>query len=208
VNGASVTRPQVRPGGGRQTAAAAGFSFVELMLVAGVMATMSLVAIGTTRQAVERYRTAGAARYLAGRLQRARSDAVARGASVALRFSPPGDPVTFSVFVDGNRNGVLSSDIAAGVDTEIAAPTDLSSFAGVSFGVIAGVVSPEGEVLSGEPIHCGAARMASFTTRGTATSGSFYIRGKTEQFVVRVYGDTGKTSIMRFDVGRRQWVAL
>ena len=32
--------------------------------------------------------------------------------------------------------------------------------------------------------------------------------GKTEQFVVRVYGDTGKTSIMRFDFGRRQWVAL
>src|SRR5262245_49811747 len=160
MNGAAVARPQVRPGGGRRIGVA-GFSLVELMLAAGVMATMSLIAIGTTAKAVERYRTAGAARYLAGRLQRARSDAVARGANVALRFSPPGDPVAFSVFVDGNRNGVLSSDIADGVDTEIAAPTDLSSFAGVSFGVIPGVVSPEGEALSDDPIRCGVARMAS-----------------------------------------------
>ena len=69
---------------------------------------------------------------------------------------------------------------------------------------MAGLVSPDGDALSGDPIRFGAARMASFTASGTATSGSVYIRG----------GDTDNTScasmatparphIMRFDVGRR-----
>ena len=176
---------------------AAGFSLVELMLVTGLVATISAMAVATTTQALQRYRTAGAARYVAGRLQRARADAVARGASVALRFSgPAGGPIAFSVFADGNHNGVRSSDIAVGVDAEVAAATDLSSFSRVSFGVISGLVSPDGDALSGDPIHFGAARMASFTASGTATSGSVYIRGgDTEQYVVRVYGDTGKTSV-------------
>ena len=210
MNDLPVTRPRVRPGAGQPgSCSAAGFSLVELMLVTGIVATISAMAVATTTQALQRYRTAGAARYVAGRLQRARADAVARGAGVALRFSPASGPIAFSVFADGNHNGVLSSDIAVGVDAEVVAATDLSSFSRVSFGVISGLVSPDGDALSGDPIHFGAARMASFTASGTATSGSVYIRGgDTEQYVVRVYGDTGKTSVMRFDVGRRQWLAF
>ena len=211
MNDGPVSRPRLRPGAGPFAATGvSGFSLVELMLAVGIMLTMSAIALGMTKHMVERYRAAGAARYMAARLQRARAEAIARGANVALSFTSAGDRIGFRAFLDGNRNGVLSADIADGVDVEVTPMDDLASFPGVSFGMMPGLVAPDGEVLSGaDPIRFGAARLASFTPRGTATSGSLYISGAgLEQYVVRVYGDTGKTYILRFDVGRRAWMPL
>jgi prepilin-type N-terminal cleavage/methylation domain-containing protein len=209
-----MARPHARPGvglgmGEAPIGAARGYSLIELMFVAGLVAVLAAAAIPAFSHGLDTYRARGAARHLSGRLQRARAEAVSRGAHVALRFSQTGAPVDFTAFVDGNRNGLSTADIAAGIDRPIGPAADLSDFPGVQFGIVPGTASPEGLPLTSDPIRFGVSRMASFTPRGTATAGSVYLRGRDgSQYVVRVYGDTGKTTTLRYERRAERWVPL
>ena len=45
-----------------------------------------------------------------------------------------------------------------------------------------------------------------FTATGTATSGSLYLLGRGQtQYVVRIYGETGRTRILRYNARSRTW---
>src|SRR5262249_32025964 len=97
----------------------------ELMVALGVTGTISAIAIPSL-SGLDDARVAGAARYLSSRLADARVDAVAHSREVAIRFTPVDGTYSFSVYVDGNRNGVLARDIASGVDRRILGPEKLS----------------------------------------------------------------------------------
>jgi hypothetical protein len=180
------------------------------MFVLGVTATAAAMALSFTKQSLDDHRALGAARFVAGRLQQARAEAVARGANVALRFSGSELSIRFTAYADGNYDGVSARDILAGVDTEVASPVGLTGFGDIGFALQPDVPDADETPLSDtDPIRFGSARMASFTARGTATPGSLYIAGpKSRQYVVRVFGDTGKTHILRYDRQRRRWQAL
>src|SRR5262245_63470355 len=107
-------------------------------------------------------------------------EAVARSTSVAMRFKTDASGYTYAAYVDGNRNGVLTRDIQAGVDRQIAAVEHLGdSFAGVEFGTLPDLppVDPGGTPPGADPIRIGASDLLTFTPRGTSTTGSLYIRG-------------------------------
>src|SRR5260221_1855603 len=75
-------------------------------------------------------------------------------------------------------------------------------FPGVLFGALPGLppVDAGGQPPGNDPVRLGAGNMASFSSIGTASTGSLYIRGRQRaQYVVRIYGDTGKTRILKFD---------
>ena len=185
-----------------------GFTLVEMLFVLGVAATLSGMALPPVVRVLEDYRIAGAARYVAACLQRARMEAVRRSANVAVRFADGGE---FSTYVDGNGNGVLSADIRDGTDPQLGATERLeSSFHDVSFGTLAGLppVDAGGTPPGADPIHLGASNIASFSPAGTSSSGSVFVRSGTCQLVVRVYGDTAKTRILRFEARSRQWRPL
>ena len=193
------------------TRAECGLTLIELLAGVGLAAVLALAGGVQLRVGLDEYRARGAARYMAGRFNHARTEAVARSASTAVRFSPVGSSYAFATFADGDRDGVLATDIQMGTDLQIG-PIDALSlqFAGVDFGVMADVPSADGTPLgTAEPVRFGASRMVVFTANGTATPGSLYIRGdRGAQYVVRVYGDTGKAQALRFDARRRLWVAL
>ena len=185
---------------------------MELAFVAGLVSTLSAAAIPEMLTGIDEYRTAGAARYVSTRLQRARMEAVMRSAAVAVQFSQVGDSYTFAVYVDGNHNGVLSRDIQRGVDRQLNAPERLTDqFTGVDFGAVPGLpaVDPGGTPPGADPIRLGSGSLASFSAMGTASSGSVYIRGRRNvQYVVRIYGETGKTRILKFDPRANKWKPL
>jgi Tfp pilus assembly protein FimT len=200
-------RPGPRSRRGRASASY-GFSLIELLLVVGIAATTTIVAMPGFIAAMDEYRTLGAARYLSSQFHRARAEAVARSANAAIRFEPSGNSYTFSTYVDGNRNGVSVRDIDAGIDRQLGSATSLKEqFGGVDFGTSSDLLSVDGTPLDrADPIRFGMSNMATFTARGTATPGSVYIRGKQgTQYVLRVFGDTGKTHLLKFDQRRRQW---
>ncbi len=192
----------------RSTLEPRGFTAIELVFALGVAATLSGLALPPMLRVLDDYRAAGAARYVASRLQRARMEAVRRSTTVALRFTDTGD---FATFVDGNGNGVVSADIRDGTDPQLGGTERLeSNFSGVAFGTFPGLppVDSGGVAPGTDAIHLGSSNSASFTPTGTSSSGSVYLRSRTCQLVVRIYGDTGKTRILRFDERIRQWRPL
>jgi type II secretory pathway pseudopilin PulG len=189
-----------------------GYSVLELVFVLGLVATVSVMTVPNLLARLDEYRVAGAARYVSARLQRARMDAVARSRSVAVRFSAGSDGrYVFTEFVDGNHNGILAPDLERSVDSIIGPPESLAdNFAGIDFGTLAAIPPVDGgsQPPDGDPIRFGPGNTATFTPLGTSTPGSVYIRGKNTQYVVRVFGETGKTRVLKFNTRTREWKPL
>lgn len=172
------------------------------MFVVGLAAVIAAAAIPQALVTVERSRAKAASRYLASRMAIARTQAVSRGAIVALRFDTTSSGVTFVMFVDGNRNGVLSTDIRNGIDRQIVPPTrlgDLFAHAGIA-------VSVPGA--GSNPVQLsGGSTLLSFTPVGTATAGSIYVRGGDgSQFAIRVLGATARTRLQEYDEAHHVWI--
>jgi type II secretory pathway pseudopilin PulG len=188
----------------------AAFSFIEILFVLGTAATVSAVAVPETLATIDDGRTAAAARYVSTRLQRARMEAVTRSQSTALRFTLQPDHYDFATYVDTNHNGVRSADIQSGID-RLVQPVDRlgNHFPGVEFGAVPDLpaVDSTSSAPGSDPVRLGSSDMVTFTPTGTATSGSLYIRGRRDaQYVVRVYGETGKTRVLKFVPRSGQWI--
>lgn len=190
----------------------AAISALELLFVLGLAATLGGLALGETGRALDDSRASGAARYVASRLREARMEAVARGHNTAVGVvaTPGGFVVT--AYEDGNGNGVTARDISSGIDTAIHPAESLSDrFPGVDFATLTGLPAVDAaEAPPGpDPIHLGVADRASFTPLGTATPGSLYLLGRGgRQYVVRIFGETGRTRVLRFDEPTRTWMPV
>jgi len=189
-----------------------GYSLVELAFVAGLIVTLGGMAVPPMLAGLDDMRARGATRYISARLHRARADAVARSADVAMRFTLTDGGYTYAVYADGNRNGVRTRDIERGIDRLLGVAERLGdSFSGVDFGTIPGLppVDPTGSAPGDDPIRLGRTGFVSFSAMGTATTGSLYIRSRRgAQYVVRIFGETGKTRVLRFNTRTKQWAPL
>jgi prepilin-type N-terminal cleavage/methylation domain-containing protein len=189
-----------------------GYSLLELMMVMALGVTMSAAALPEYLTALDDFRASGAARHISGRFQRARMEAVMRSATVGVRFTQTSGGYSYAVYLDGNRDGVLTRDIQRAVDLQIAAPERLpDQFTGVEFGAIPGLppVDPGGTPPGTDPIRLGAGSFASFSAMGTSSSGTVYIRGRRDtQYAVRVFGETGKTRMLKFERSTGKWRPL
>lgn len=190
---------------------ARGYSVLELVFVTALIVTLSGIALPQTVASLDDFRAAGAARYLSARLYRARTLAVMRSARVAVQFSRTGSGYLFTEYQDGNRNGVLTSEIASGIDRRLGRPESLSdNFKGIDFGTQPGLppIDPGGAAPGADPIRLGAGSILTFTPHGTSSTGTVYIRGRDAQYAVRVFGDTGKSRLLKFDRRAGRWSPL
>jgi len=190
-----------------------GYSFLELMMTMALGVTLTAAAVPQYLAGLDDLRASGAAHHVSGRLQRARMEAVMRSAMVGVQFTQtPGGSYGYAVYLDGNRNGVLTRDIRRGVDRLITPAERLpDQFPGVEFGAIPGLppVEPGGTAPGSDPIRLGAGDIAAFSALGTATSGTLYIRGRRDaQYAVRIFGETGKMRMLKFEPRTRQWKPL
>ena len=181
---------------------AEGYTLVEVMFVAGVIAVIMATAVPQIGVGVDRARARAAARYLAAQMIFARTQAVGRSATVALRFQRDARGATLTAFLDGNRNGVRTRDIESGVDRQTQAPARLDQlFPGVTIG------DPSDSVEA--PAQLGGTELLSFTPAGTSTSGTIQLSGRDgSRFAVRVFGVTGRVRVLRFDDRSGGWMEL
>lgn len=159
------------------------------------------VAVPQVLAGIDRSRATAAARYITQQCGAARFQAINRSANVALRFQEQGGEYTMQLFVDRNRNGVRTAEIAAHIDVPLTQPDSLgTNFPGVRIGLADG--------LGDHPVRLGASGLLSFSPLGTATPGSIFIVGKDgTQFAVRVLGATARTRLERYDPGKRKWAS-
>ena len=178
-----------------------GSSFLEVVFVVALVGVLSSMAVSELLASHDRSRGWMAARYLGSRVVLARTQAVSRGTYVALRFERDQRGYSFGVFEDGNRNGVRTADIQAGVDRQIESSVRLfEQFPGVEFGVNPGLQGAS-------PVQLGASGLLSFSPLGTATSGTIHVRGRDgTQWAVRVLGATGRTRVLRYEPRTGAWL--
>jgi hypothetical protein len=168
-----------------------------MMTIAIVVAT----AVPRILVGLDRARAIAAARYLAQQCGIARFQAVGKGRYVALRFMPAGGDYLTEMFIDGNRNGVRSDDIAGGIDTPLRTAALLSSdYSGVHIALDSSLG------LGSNPIRLGGSTLLSFSPSGTATAGTVYVLGRDgTQLAVRVLGATARTRVLRYERATSSW---
>ena len=184
----------------------------ELAVVLGLCATGAATVLPQLLTGLDDARVAGAARYLSSRLAESRLDAIARTREVAVRFAPANGTYSFTVYIDGNRNGVQTRDIQRGIDKPVRGPEMLGdNFRSVVFGTQPGLppIDAGGAAPGSDPIKLGAGNSVSFSPRGSATSGTIYLTGPSRaQYAVRVSGVTGKIRVYRFVAGSGKWLPI
>ena len=198
--------PHVR---GRTPWRSAGFSLVDVLAAIMLLAILTAMSVPPLVATLDDLRALAAARSLAARLQQARMEAVSRTADVAVRFERDALGYWYAVYLDGNRNGVLTRDIRAGVDRELDRPRRVSEgFSGAELAALPGLppVDPATPPPGDDPVHLGPGGLATFTPRGTSTPGSLYVRSARAQYVVRIFGDTGKIRILKYDPRGPRWL--
>ncbi len=136
-------------------------------------------------------------------------DALKRARSVAIRFEAEGSDYTLRSYLDGNGNGVRTTEIRSGVDEPLGAARHLSDdFRDVHFALAADIPDADGITGSGtDGVRIGSARLLVTSPDGTATSGTLYLRGRRAQYAVRVLGATGRTRVLKFEPGRGTWTS-
>ena len=190
-----------------------GYSLLELIMVMGLGATLTAAAVPQYLAGLDEARARGAAHHVSAQLQRARMEAVKRSAMVGVQFTSSADGgYGYAMYLDGNTNGVLTRDIQKGIDPVITVLERLSDqFPGVEFGAAPGSppVDPGGTPPGADPIRLGSGNIASFSAAGTSTSGTIYIRGRHDvQYAVRIFGETGKTRMLKLDSRTQRWKPL
>jgi hypothetical protein len=186
-----------------------GISLLEALMATSLVLIIGGAAVPLAHGGIEHSRVVGAAGYVSGRLAAARMEAVRRSAHVAIRFLQTDAGYALQSFVDGNDNGVLSRDIATGADPAISSEERLDyHFSGIAFCILPTVsaIDRDQPFDSGDPIQIGPTSLVSFNPAGSSTSGTLFVcRANGNQFAVRILGITGRSRVLRFDFGDRQW---
>jgi type II secretory pathway pseudopilin PulG len=186
-----------------------GYSLLEALVTISLIVIVAGAAIPLAHGSVDRSRTAAAANYVAGRMARARFEAVQRSAFVAISIVEAADGYWLRAYVDGNGNGVLNRDIARGIDRPTTNAEKLEHhFPGVTFGIEPNVTSLDSAQTldTSDPIRIGTSTLLSFNPNGSSSSGTVFIRGqRASQFAVRVLGATGRTRVFQFNFEDRTW---
>jgi prepilin-type N-terminal cleavage/methylation domain-containing protein len=193
-----------------------GFQLPELLVVLAIVLLMLTLGAPPLFQISGDARLRLAAEELVGALRLARSWAVRHDANVALKFRTDADgTVTFTLYRDGNGNGVLNREIDSGVDPQVEAPRRLTALGrGAGFGFPPGLSgspptdpgSPGHPLDESDPIRFNQSDLASFSPLGTATPGSLYLTDGVKRLVaVRVASPAGRVRVLTWDAARRLW---
>ena len=212
----SARVPVLRAGTRSRSSSASehGFQLFELLIVISVLSVVATIGIPRVLDWTRHLKMDLAAHELVGVLRLARSYAVRHSTKVGVKFRPGTEKgASFTLYRDGDGDGVLTVDINAGIDPPVSLPRQLSHFGSFArFGFPPGPPPRDpGDPSSRldrlhDPIRFNRSDIASFNHIGGSTPGSLYITdGRYLLTVVRVWGRTGKVRILRYDQETEEW---
>jgi prepilin-type N-terminal cleavage/methylation domain-containing protein len=193
-----------------------GFTLLELLVVVAVLGVLTLLVVPPLLRTASAVRVELAAGEVQSAMFLARAWAVRRQALVAVKFRPrPDGGASFTLYRDGDRDGVRNEDIDAGVDPRVSPVHTLAHLGrAVRFGFPEGMSPPPRDPADprrrldrlDDPIRFNRSDLASFGPLGGSTPGSVYLTdGERTLLVVRVLGRTGRLQIRRYDFDEDHW---
>jgi Tfp pilus assembly protein FimT len=187
---------------------AAGLSLIEVLLALSLTMAAAGVGIPAMLEIDRAMRMRAAASFIAGYLQHARLDALARSKPVGVRFREADADWRIGSYVDGNGNGIRTADIASGIDGAIDQETALAARCpSVRIARLEGVPDVNG-VHGGAAVRFGASDIATFDYDGSSSSGSIYLTDGRTQIAVTVTAATGRVRLRRWDRRLARWEAM
>lgn len=188
-----------------------GYSLPEVLVGLTLLGILVGISAPLVAQAVARERLRSAGLELATTLRALRQTAVTKRVSVGLKFVRQEEGWAYSLYQDGNANGIRSADIRAGRDLFLSGPRHPGQGKeGIRFGLpaipIPRIPPGRGLVIDGEdPIKLGRSDILSFSPEGSTSSGTLYLTDGREVVGIVIYGPTGRVRIFRFDPQRGSW---
>lgn len=186
-----------------------GYTLAELLITLAIIGMFAAVAQPAW---LSLHRLAGlraAANEFTSIFRAARMRAITRGRSSGLKFIQQNGVWMYTLYDDGNGDGIRNADIKSGVDPQIAPPKRvLDSVRFVSVGLTSATnVDPDGDLLkaTASPVQFGTSTICSFSPLGAATPGTIYLTdSSTGAWCVRVLGASGRVRMLRWS--GKKWV--
>jgi type II secretion system GspH-like protein len=188
-----------------------GLTSVEIVVALALMGALMTATATGAFQLQSALAVRSAAAELSAAFLRARTYALTRGISVALKFRKDGGRWEWALYRDGNGNGVRNAEIQSGVDRSLGLAivwprTDVRP------AILQGTPVPDpgspGSSLDrlDDPIRFGSSDLCSFSPLGESTPGSVYLwDGRDRMAVVRIFGRSAKVRTLFHYRGERSW---
>jgi prepilin-type N-terminal cleavage/methylation domain-containing protein len=188
-----------------------GFSLLEMMVALAIIGVFALCAAPAFATYRRRASMTSQVVELQGIFRSLRMRAIATNHNAGVKFIPAGNQWAYSLYEDGDGDGIRSDDIASGVDRRFAGPSVLTpQFNIASIALLPDAIrDPDGDPLApnASAVQFNRSTICSFSPTGSATPGTIYITdGAGELIAVRVSGASGRVRTLRYNSGNRRWV--
>jgi prepilin-type N-terminal cleavage/methylation domain-containing protein len=188
-----------------------GYTLLEMMTVVAIIGLF----VGIAYPNLESMRRRSAVRAVSADLRsifrRVRSRAISRAVNSGVKFTTNGDGQwNFTIYDDGDGDGVRNNDIAQGIDRRVSMPQPVlnaKQIAGIAL-PFRRIADPDGGWMAttASAVQFGSSTICSFSPNGTSTAGTIYISDRGgELFGLRVYGVTAKIRLIHYDFRTARW---
>jgi prepilin-type N-terminal cleavage/methylation domain-containing protein len=186
-----------------------GYTLNELLTALAVMAVMLLVSLPAFAAHRRRLAATAATDAIRSVFRSVRARAIAHSRHSGVKFVQDGGQWTYSLYDDGDGDGVMNDDIKSGTDRRVAGPFPLDTHMAPAAIALpaARIKDPDGEWFppNASPVQFNRSTLCSFSDLGSGTPGSIYLTdGSRDVYAVRVLG-TGRVRILRYDSVRGKW---
>jgi prepilin-type N-terminal cleavage/methylation domain-containing protein len=184
-----------------------GYSLLELLIVLAILGILLLFTVPLVASTVARERLHAASLEMALTFRGLRQRAVTEGRTYGLRFVAAGSSWAYSLYRDGNGNGIRTADILSGKDPLVSGPDDPATrFEGIRVGLpdapVPQIPPATGPIPTpADPIKFGNGNLVTFSPGGSVSGGTLYLTDGARVAAVVAYGPTGRIRLQRFDPG-------